>query len=442
MAKIGKSGGGPAPKPGGGSKPSASKPAGSPGKPANASHAKGQASGAGAKTTSLAPAQGPGNRSRTAPLNADDLRLLKGSGVSATIGLEAISQPGAGKASAPRGQAIQPKTVLAQAFADDPTFKADLKAMKGQWDDKAKGGEKLGRVLVNLLDKPSLLPGMATGKDLVKSIVADLAHPMRISQGQGTTTCTTASLQIILARSKPAEYARIAGGIATQGEVDLRGGGKLKQSPRDLENLAGREPLHAAMQESMYRLGQTLGKDDKRETDFGGRFLKSAGGSFAGRLFSAAARSFAGTFRTAVKTAFAGTSFTSTRRSFAGDGSAGLNIQQFNALNRMVTGSDKVAMQPSTAVLQQLRTSGDDVTVFLRPQKGAESGHAVVITSWDGDRAVIDDPEKSEKVKMSTSDLLKHADFVQSQASSASESQTTLEAVRPNGMYWPSSLSS
>lgn len=441
MSKVGRGGGAQPPRPGGGARPSGNSTGGS--RPTGPKPAQGPAQGPsrpnGARTTSLAGNTGP-SRSRTAPLNAADLNQLKGSGIPATIGLNGPEKAGTAQ-KAPKN-ANAPKTKLGQAFADDPAFRDDLKAMKGQWNSKTKNGEKLGKVLVNLLEKQPNLPGMASGKDLVKSIVSDLAHPMRISQGQGTTTCTTASLQIILARSKPAEYARIAGELATQGQATLRDGSKIRTTSKDVENLAGREPLHAALQEGMYRLGESLGKGGTRTNPVGGSVLGASAGNFAGRFLASAVRSFAGTLRTAAKTAFAGTGFTATRRTFAGEGGAGLNIDQFNELSRKVTGSKKVAMQPNQQVLMQLRQSGDDVTVFLRPEKGAKSGHAVVITGWDGDKAIIDDPEKSEKVKMSMTELYKRAEFVQSDASTVSGSRTTLGNVLTTRAYWPSSLGS
>ena len=429
MAKVGNRGGGGAqpPRPGGGSKPAGNNGGGP--RPAAPKPAQGSAQGPsrapGARTTSLAGSSGP-SRARTAPLNADDLKHLKGSGVPATIGLNGPEKPAKGGKANKNANA--PKTKLSQAFADDPAFREDLKALKGRWDSKTKDGDKLGKVLINLLDKQPTMPGMASGKDLVKTIVSDLAHPMRISQGQGTTTCTTASMQIILARSKPAEYARIAGDLATKGEVGVREKASLKLKSTDMENLAGRTPLDSAMQESMYRLGASLGKGGIRENGFGGRLMSASRGSFAGR-FMTAARSFAGTFRSAVKTAFAGTGFTARKTSFAGESGAGLNIDQFNELSRKMTGSNKVAMQATPQVLQQLRLTGDDVTVFLRPEKGAKSGHAAVITGWEGNHAIIDDPEKTEKVKMSMTDLYKQAEFVQSSASTTSDSRTTLGAV-------------
>ena len=366
----------------------------------------------------IAPPGPAPSRSRTAPLNAQDISTLKASGVPATIGLSAFDQSSRAKKGHGTHE-IQARRKIREAVGDDPQFLADLKGLKGKWDEKTRDGQKLSKTLVKLLDaNPTHMPGMASGKDLVKSIVADLARPWSINQGDGTATCTTASLQIIMARSQPAEYARIAGELATTGNASLRDGAKIKIKPGDFEKSADRGPISTAFQESLYRLGSSIpdgaGTVPGAEKEgFGGRLLAATRQSFAGRAIKAVTATFGGTRLKSMSTSYAGRSAKATTTGFAGNGETGLTIAQFQKLNHLATGSNKVPVKPTLEVLNQMAMSEPrNVTLFLKPEKGGDVGHAVVIRNWNDGKAVIKDPEQEEPVKMSIQDLERRAEYV------------------------------
>ena len=92
------------------------------------------------------------------------------------------------------------------------------------------------------------MAGMPAGPELVKPLLQDLGNPSSIYQGLGTTHCTVATLQSILARSQPAEYARLAGELSETGTATLRGGGQVHVQPGDLMVAEGRNPLGDAFQ--------------------------------------------------------------------------------------------------------------------------------------------------------------------------------------------------
>ncbi|MEB3185802.1 MAG: hypothetical protein VKP72_00010 [bacterium] len=171
---------------------------------------------------------------------------------------------------------IAPHEVLARSFADEPGTLASLNRLKDLGVLRAldSSGKSLASHLIDLLPlKSGAIPGMASGKDLVSQIVADLANPATICQSTRTTTCTVASLQAILARAQAAEYVRLAGQLARKGRAELvgvrlacgiaRGTGPVRLEdtclvihPRDFTSNEELNPLARAFQRSFIRLGR------------------------------------------------------------------------------------------------------------------------------------------------------------------------------------------
>lgn len=95
----------------------------------------------------------------------------------------------------------------------------------------------------------------AVGRDLVHLI----AHPEATTQGQDTLDCAEATLEATMARSQPADFARIAVGLATKGEAVIPGveGGpqpdRLVLPPYDASKQAGRDPISYAVQGAFAR---------------------------------------------------------------------------------------------------------------------------------------------------------------------------------------------
>lgn len=132
---------------------------------------------------------------------------------------------------------------------------------------------RLGKPLTSELAAQGLDVG-----DVTQQIVTALAFPGWVFQGKGTATCVPASLETILAKTAPAEYARVAGGLLWDGQVTLRGGQTLELSTAELGiNDGGRGSVHQLLQGSMLRLGQRLGDAGEEEDPFGGgRYARPA----------------------------------------------------------------------------------------------------------------------------------------------------------------------
>ncbi|HEY9855806.1 MAG TPA: hypothetical protein V6D05_08735 [Stenomitos sp.] len=102
----------------------------------------------------------------------------------------------------------------------------------------------------------ALNPGLGTGSKgaVARDLIHLLAHPEATSQGQGTQDCAEATFEATLAKKQPADFARIAVGLATKGEASIPGveGGpqpdRLTLPPYDAAQQAGRDPISFAMQ--------------------------------------------------------------------------------------------------------------------------------------------------------------------------------------------------
>lgn len=97
---------------------------------------------------------------------------------------------------------------------------------------------------------------------LLLNLVKHLAHPESIIQGEGTWSCTVASLQATVAQMAPARYARMVIDLATTGETKVPGKERIEADHRGLRNEAdGRDPIEDLFQESMLSAAQAW--DDK-----------------------------------------------------------------------------------------------------------------------------------------------------------------------------------
>ncbi len=87
-----------------------------------------------------------------------------------------------------------------------------------------------------------------------RELIQALANPESLGQGEGTYACAEATLSATLAHAQPADYARIAVGLATQGEARIPG---PPQGPNPdtvklnmMGEAAGRSTLEFMMQRS------------------------------------------------------------------------------------------------------------------------------------------------------------------------------------------------
>lgn len=104
-------------------------------------------------------------------------------------------------------------------------------------------------------------PADAPGKDkagkLLLNLVKHLANPESILQGEGTWSCTVASLQATVAQLSPPRYARMVIDLATQGETKTPGKARILADHRGLEREAdGRDMIEDLFQESMLTAAQ------------------------------------------------------------------------------------------------------------------------------------------------------------------------------------------
>jgi hypothetical protein len=110
-----------------------------------------------------------------------------------------------------------------------------------------------------------------TKAEVARDLIKALAEPGKLTQGEGTLDCAEATLEATLAFTKPADYARIAVGLATRGYAPIPGtprthsddyGGPDSLSlPRSFES-KGRSPLSALIQASFNEKVQSRSDDD------------------------------------------------------------------------------------------------------------------------------------------------------------------------------------
>lgn len=220
----------------------------------------------------LAAVASPGARERIEPKLSDErvaanLQVLTGSPINAALAsrlLERISSNPSALSS----------TVISRIFAKTApgsaealaalAFKLDdagltslgafIEASPRALEDKDASGRTL---LENLLKLSSLeVRSGVDGQELVRAVLAELANPNRVQQGEAPT-CTVASMQYELATDAPSEYVRLVSGLASEGQVVMRGGALLKSEAADHTNAArgGRSISQALFQSAAMEHG-------------------------------------------------------------------------------------------------------------------------------------------------------------------------------------------
>ncbi|MEB3188540.1 MAG: hypothetical protein VKP72_14015 [bacterium] len=296
---------------------------------------------------------------------------------------------------------------LKTAFAQDPLALQQVTEL-AQTLSTAEQSGLWSRLAGQLNQSPRAETGLASGQALVKQIVQDLADPGSVYQGLATTTCTTASLQAILARTQPAEYARLAGDLLTTGKATLKDGSGIESRPADFSVNEGRNPLADALQEAFLRRG----------------LAEPAGGD---------TRGVGGTGRGSARASFAGTFQNAARRVFAGE-TGGLTVNQYQALFKAVTGQANLTIPPDgmwDTLGKMTPKQLEAITVMLKPGEGATSGHAVTLESFQkrGDNWYVkfNDPEKpGHAQEMKVGQFKKQVEFLAVDPTLASKSKTFL----------------
>lgn len=238
---------------------------------------------------------------------------------------------------------------LLAAFVDLP----DVQRVVNGFARRFPGSEttSLYRQLARALDvQPRAEFGnIPPGPTLALRLIQQIDSPgSNIFQGKDSTSCTSASLQSILARSNPAKYVSLACDLLSTGESVLPGlvnSHVIKLSANDFKKPSrGRGPVSTAIQSAF------------------DRYMNIKPGK-------------------------------------------GASPVSFNSLYRSVTGERVVNVVPDEAVLNDLFNSSNrerykNVPVLMKPEVAGEMGHSLVICNVDRHSVYLDDPSTNEMIRM------------------------------------------
>ncbi len=141
--------------------------------------------------------------------------------------------------------------------------------------------ERVGQEL-----QPSMQTHNTTAGTLM-SAIKQVAYPDQVWQGQNTNTCASTALQGIMANEDPAEFMRIATGLAFDGKVQLAGGATLALDASKIGDATdgNRSALSQAVQTSFDTFAKTFPAES--DTDFAGGRAGGGGRYGGGRVGSA-----------------------------------------------------------------------------------------------------------------------------------------------------------
>ena len=247
---------------------------------------------------------------------------------------------------------------LLKEFANNPELKAKISSFARLFPE-AEAGSLYAEIARTLDVKPRQEFGnVPDGHDLARRIILQISSPdSMIFQGNGSTSCTSASLQVIIARSSPGKYARIARELFTSGTIGLELGAKkfrLRIKSGDfLKAPEGRGPVSNAFQSAFERL------------------MHISPGQ-------------------------------------------GASATKFNSLYRMITGEEAVNVVPDEAVLKDLSKGSMwsgflNVPVLMKPESTGEMGHSLVICRVNKKGVLLDDPASTARILMPLQEFLDKA---------------------------------
>lgn len=132
------------------------------------------------------------------------------------------------------------------------------------------GGSLLDTFHSRLKQTPDAQMGDVTPQSLLQTVINHIAAPTAVSQGKDTNTCACAALQTIVANQDPAEYARLATGLAFDGKVSLKGGEEMVLDASEVGKLDddGRSPLSQAIQGTFKKFAEQFPEEGTE--DYGG----------------------------------------------------------------------------------------------------------------------------------------------------------------------------
>lgn len=119
---------------------------------------------------------------------------------------------------------------------------------------------------------------------LLQSAIKQVAFPDNVFQGDNTNTCASTALQGILAKEDPAEFMRIATGLAFDGKATFESGATIKLDAHEVGSASdgNRSVLSQALQTSFDTFAKQF--PPVSETDFGGGRVGGGGRYGGGRV--------------------------------------------------------------------------------------------------------------------------------------------------------------
>lgn len=148
---------------------------------------------------------------------------------------------------------------LLRAVQSDSTLTdaLDLLAARGVLNQKDSKGTSVADHLRDILKRPEK-PGLPSPTQVVRELIDGWVSPQSIHQGNGTFSCTAATIQGIMASTSPGEYARVVKGLVFDGQVQTAGGDKLEANLSGLAQDEGRNGVEDIFQETVMSFGRGL----------------------------------------------------------------------------------------------------------------------------------------------------------------------------------------
>lgn len=243
-----------------------------------------------------------------------------------------------------------------------------------------------------ILDMP-VVAGRPSPLQVARELMDGLLSPHSIQQGQGTFSCTAATIQGILASTNPGEYMRVVRGLVFEGEVQTQGGDVLKADLRGLKVDEGRNVTEDIFQESVMAFGKAMGDGGGTRTYGNGSYGSgSTPRTPAQSPASGAAQPKAPPQAPASGSKAGAVTPPPQRRwgSEQGGGHDGLTSAQFTGIVQSLTGQKSAAMEPSDgftrqamlAILGELLHNGPvAVGIAGTDKEGMPTMHAVRVTA-------------------------------------------------------------
>lgn len=167
-----------------------------------------------------------------------------------------------------------------------PQSQQELKNLleSGRLSAKDGAGTPILETLDRRLDEAPDLRLKASSADVIRDVVSQLNAPDSVYQGKNTSTCASSGVQTILASTNPAEFVRVATGLAYDGKVTLASGKEMALDLKAIPKGDDRSALNQAVQGSFQAFASQYGEDG---SELGGGKLGGAarlgGGKLGGR---------------------------------------------------------------------------------------------------------------------------------------------------------------